>query len=60
VAFAPKTHSTPAELVSILGQYLECGAAISGHDLSDPNTNFNLQLATRAWETLLAVRAPSP
>jgi sugar diacid utilization regulator len=29
---------------------------ISGHDLSDPDTNFNLQLATRAWHTLLALR----
>ncbi len=25
---------------------------ISGHDLSDPETCFNLQLATRAWSTL--------
>jgi DNA-binding PucR family transcriptional regulator len=25
---------------------------ISGHDLTDPTTNFNLQLATRAWQTL--------
>jgi DNA-binding PucR family transcriptional regulator len=29
---------------------------ISGHDLSDPDTQFNLQLATRAWHTLLALR----
>jgi DNA-binding PucR family transcriptional regulator len=29
---------------------------ISGHDLSDPDTRFNLQLATRAWRTLCAVR----
>ncbi|MGZ6979869.1 MAG: hypothetical protein ACXVJW_17300 [Acidimicrobiia bacterium] len=30
---------------------------ISGHDLSDPDTLFNLQLATRAWQTLEALRA---
>ena len=29
---------------------------ISGHDLSDPDTLFNLQLATRAWSTLLTLR----
>ncbi|GAA0667463.1 hypothetical protein GCM10009535_54130 [Streptomyces thermocarboxydovorans] len=30
---------------------------ISGHDLSDPDTYFNLQLATRAWRTLDALRS---
>ena len=30
-------------------------AEISGHDLGDPGVCFNLQLATRAWHTLLAV-----
>jgi sugar diacid utilization regulator len=30
---------------------------ISGHDLADPGTNFNLQLATRAWQTLQMLRA---
>ena len=29
---------------------------ISGRDLSDPDTQFNLQLATRAWRTLQALR----
>jgi sugar diacid utilization regulator len=29
--------------------------AISGHDLSDPDTRFNLQLATRAWATVQAM-----
>ncbi|MFC4941927.1 PucR family transcriptional regulator [Pseudonocardia sp. GCM10023141] len=29
---------------------------ISGHDLSDPETCFNLQLATRAWTTLGVLR----
>jgi sugar diacid utilization regulator len=31
---------------------------ISGYDLTDPDTRFNLQLATRAWATILAVRQP--
>jgi sugar diacid utilization regulator len=30
---------------------------ISQRDLSDPDTRFNFQLATRAWQTLLALRA---
>jgi sugar diacid utilization regulator len=30
---------------------------ISGHDLADPDTYFNLQLASRAWNTLQALRA---
>jgi DNA-binding PucR family transcriptional regulator len=30
---------------------------ISGHDLADADTHFNLQLATRAWQTLRALRA---
>lgn len=30
---------------------------ISGHDTSDPDTHFNLQLATRAWQTLQALRS---
>lgn len=29
---------------------------VSGHDLSIPDTQFNLQLATRAWRTLGALR----
>ena len=29
---------------------------ISGRDLSDPDTRFNFQLATRAWRTLIAMR----
>jgi DNA-binding PucR family transcriptional regulator len=29
---------------------------VSGHDLTDPDARFNLQLATRAWATLLAIR----
>lgn len=30
---------------------------ISGHDLGNPGTNFNLHLATRAWQTLQSLRA---
>jgi DNA-binding PucR family transcriptional regulator len=30
---------------------------ISRHDLSDPDTLFNLQLATRAWSMLCALRS---
>jgi hypothetical protein len=29
---------------------------ISQRDLSDPDTQFNLQLATRAWQRLVALR----
>ncbi|HKR50095.1 MAG TPA: helix-turn-helix domain-containing protein [Pseudonocardiaceae bacterium] len=29
---------------------------ISGHDLNEPDTRFNLQLATRAWTTVHAMR----
>jgi DNA-binding PucR family transcriptional regulator len=30
---------------------------ISGHELLDPGTQFELHLATRAWQTLIALRA---
>ena len=30
---------------------------ISGHDLASPDTQFNLQLASRAWRTLQALRS---
>ena len=33
---------------------------ISGHDLANPDTCFNLQLASRAWSTLAAMRAGRP
>jgi sugar diacid utilization regulator len=29
---------------------------VSGYDLADPDTHFNLQLASRAWRTLQAIR----
>jgi sugar diacid utilization regulator len=31
---------------------------VSGHDLGVPDTQFNLQIATRAWRTLQALRTP--
>ena len=31
---------------------------ISGRELGDPDTSFNLQLATRAWHVLASLRAP--
>lgn len=31
---------------------------VSGYDLNDPETQFNLQLASRAWRTLRAMREP--
>ncbi|HEY8922315.1 MAG TPA: helix-turn-helix domain-containing protein, partial [Candidatus Limnocylindria bacterium] len=33
---------------------------ITGYDLNDPDTRFNLQLSTRAWGTLRALREGSP
>jgi DNA-binding PucR family transcriptional regulator len=30
---------------------------ISGHDITDPATNFNLRFATRAWQTLQTLRS---
>lgn len=30
---------------------------LSGHDLNDPDSHFNLQLATRAWTTLRTLRS---
>jgi len=33
---------------------------VSGLDLNDPNTRFNLQLATRAWQTRQALASSHP
>jgi DNA-binding PucR family transcriptional regulator len=41
---------------STLKYRLQRVSEISGHDLSDPDTCFNLQLACRAWQTLSAMR----
>ena len=77
------TKKDASELVTTLGQYLDCGGnydatahalsvhrstlkyrlqrirEISGHDLASPETQFNLQLAFRAWRTLGTVRGQS-
>jgi DNA-binding PucR family transcriptional regulator len=31
---------------------------VTGHDLGIPEVQFNLQVATRAWRTLQAIRQP--
>jgi sugar diacid utilization regulator len=41
---------------STLRYRLERIREVSGHDLGDADTRFNLQLATRAWATLQAMR----
>jgi DNA-binding PucR family transcriptional regulator len=41
---------------STLKYWLQRIRDVSGHDLSDPDTCFNLQLAARAWHTLVALR----
>jgi hypothetical protein len=33
---------------------------LTGHDLNEPETQFNLQVATRAWNTMQAIRAVEP
>ena len=51
-----RSHGATADALSIhrstLKYRLQRIREISGHDLSDPDTSFNLQLATRAWQTL--------
>jgi DNA-binding PucR family transcriptional regulator len=41
---------------SMLKYRLQRIREVTGRDLSDPDTCFNLQLATRAWQTLSALR----
>jgi DNA-binding PucR family transcriptional regulator len=43
---------------STLRYRLERIREVLGHDLGDPDTRFNLQLATRAWATLQAMGEP--
>lgn len=56
-----RSHVATAEALSVhrstLKYRLQRVAEISGHDLGDPDTSFNLQLAVRAWHTLSALRA---
>jgi sugar diacid utilization regulator len=55
-----RNHEATASAVGVhrstLKYRLQRIAEISGHDLGDPETSFNLQLATRAWQTLVALR----
>jgi DNA-binding PucR family transcriptional regulator len=56
-----KSHAATADALALHRNTLKYRIGrireISGHDLSDPDTLFNLQLATRAWHTLEALRA---
>lgn len=53
------THEATAKALAVhpstLKYRLQRIREISGHDLADPDTKFNLQLATRARQTLAAV-----
>jgi DNA-binding PucR family transcriptional regulator len=53
-------YDTTAKMLSLhrstLRYRLQRIRDISGHNLNDPNTRFNLQLATRAWTTVHAMR----
>jgi DNA-binding PucR family transcriptional regulator len=53
-------YDSAAKLLSVhrstLKYRLQRIRAVTDYDLSDPDTLFNLQLATRAWRTLEALR----
>jgi sugar diacid utilization regulator len=55
------SHTDSARALTVhrntLGYRLKRIKEISGHDLSAPDVQFNLQLATRAWRTLSAMSA---
>jgi DNA-binding PucR family transcriptional regulator len=52
-------HETTARALNVhrstLKYRLQRIREISGHDLAEPDTAFNLQLATRSWQTLQAL-----
>jgi DNA-binding PucR family transcriptional regulator len=56
-----RSHEAAAKALSVhrstLKYRLQRIAEISGHDLGNPDTSFNLQLAIRAWRTMTALRA---
>jgi sugar diacid utilization regulator len=56
-----RNHGATAKALSVhrstLKYRLQRVHEISGHDLGDPETLFNLQFALRAWQTLRALRA---
>jgi DNA-binding PucR family transcriptional regulator len=55
-----QAHEATSQALSIhrstLKYRLQRIREISQRDLSDPDTRFNFQLATRAWQTLVALR----
>jgi sugar diacid utilization regulator len=55
-------YDTTANLLAVhrstLKYRLQRIRAVTGYDLGDPDTAFNLHLATRAWRTLEALRDP--
>ena len=56
-------HATASALMvhrSTLKYRLQRIREISGHQLSGPDTRFNLQLSTRTWRTLVALRTQKP
>jgi sugar diacid utilization regulator len=56
-----RNYDTTAQALSIHRSTLKYRLGrirqVSGHDLGDPDTQFNLQLATRAWRTMKALRS---
>jgi len=59
-----KSYEATAQALSVhrstLKYRLQRIREISGHDLASPDILFNLQLASRAWRTLQAIRADTP
>jgi DNA-binding PucR family transcriptional regulator len=57
-------YDAAAEAISVhrstLKYRLQRIREISGHDLTDPDTRFNLELATRAWRTVSALNSDDP
>jgi DNA-binding PucR family transcriptional regulator len=59
-----RSHEAAAATLSVhrstLKYRLQRIGEVSGLDLADPDTAFNLQLAARAWTTLQVLRGDSP
>jgi hypothetical protein len=56
VAVASSAQVTPETLASLRSQLTNLRIReLTGFDLGDPETHFNLELATRAWLTLQAL-----
>ena len=56
-----RSHEAAARALSVhrstLKYRLQRIGEVSGHDLADPETTFNLHLAIRAWQTLTVLRS---